>query len=129
MRGDDELATDGRGDNVSVHQKTSEALTASVAYSEFDLSRTTLAQRQDRVATLDFKVEDDGIVIRYPANDKGREIVDIFIEKLESKKKRQLQQERVAVEDLSPEDRTRFFVNLVTRMSGFRLDTVKGCTV
>jgi hypothetical protein len=116
--------TDGRGDNVSVQQKTSEALTASVAYSEFDLSRTTLAQRQDRVATLDFKVEDDGIVIRYPANDKGREIVDIFIEKLESKKKSQLQQERVAVEDLSPEDRTRFFVNLVTRMSGFRLDTV-----
>ncbi|EKJ93002.1 hypothetical protein C241_27300, partial [Bradyrhizobium lupini HPC(L)] len=116
--------TDGKQDKVAVPHKTAEAVIATVAYSEFDLSRTTLAQRQDKTATLDFRVEDDGVIIRFPANDKGRELVDILIEKLESKKKSAVPQERVTVEDLSPEDRTRFFVNLVTRMSGFRLDTV-----
>ncbi|WP_026622594.1 hypothetical protein M728_005709 (plasmid) [Ensifer sp. WSM1721] len=116
--------TDGKNDKVAVPHKTSEAVIATVGYSEFDLSRTTLAQRQDKVASLDFRIEDDGVVIRFPANDKGRELVDILIEKLESKKKSAVPQERITVEDLSPESRTRFFVNLVTKMTGFRLDTV-----
>lgn len=116
--------TDGKDERVAVPHKTPEAVIATFGYSEFDLSRTTLAQRHDKVATLDFKLEDEGVVIRFPANDKGRELVDIFIEKLESKKKSSVIQVRVAVEDLSPEDRTRFFVNLVTKMAGFRLDTV-----
>jgi hypothetical protein len=116
--------TDGKNDKVAVPLNTPKAVIATVAYSEFDLSRTTLAQRQDKVANLDFRVEDDAVVIRFPANDKGRELVEILIEKLESKKKSSVPQERVAVEDLSPEDRTRFFINLVTKMPGFRLDSV-----
>lgn len=116
--------TDGKSDKVTVPHKTSDSMIATVAYSEFDLSRTTLAQRHERVATLDFKIEDGGVVIRFPGSDKGRELVEILIEKLESKKKTSIPQEHVAVEDLSPGDRTRFFVNLVRKMDGFRLDTV-----
>ncbi|MFW8644408.1 hypothetical protein ACOJBO_25725 [Rhizobium beringeri] len=73
---------------------------------------------------MDFRIEDDGVVIRFPANDKGREVVDILIEKLEIQKKSAIQQERVTVEDLTSQQRTRFFVDLVTKMNGFKLDTV-----
>lgn len=116
--------TDGIGESVSIPQKTANTVVTSVAYSEFDLSRTTLAQRQDKVATLDIRIEEDGVNIRYPGSNKGQELVDNFVERLERKKKSSIVQERISVENLSPLDRTRFFVNLATRMPDFKLDTV-----
>lgn len=115
---------EGKDDKVAIPHKTSDTVIATVGYSEFDLSRTTLAQRQEKLATLDVRIEADSVTIRFRASDKGEELVGILIEKLESKKKSALQQERIAVEDLLPKGRTRFFVDLVNRMAGFRLDTV-----
>lgn len=120
---DEYAKTEGKNDKVAIPHRTSETVIATVAYSEFDLSRTTLAQRQDKIANLDFRIEEAGVVIRFPANDKGRELVEVLIEKL-AKTKGAVPQERITVEELSPENRTRFFVNLVTKMTGFKLDTV-----
>ncbi|WP_180897298.1 hypothetical protein [Martelella soudanensis] len=116
--------TEGESEEVKIPLKRKDAIVASVAYSEFDLSRTTLAQRQDKVATLDFKIGDDGVVIRFPGSDKGRELVESLIEKLERKKKTAIPQEHISVEDLTPRERTRFFVKIVGNMAGYKVDTV-----
>ncbi len=114
---------EGKHEKV-VTVKSSDGVIVTCSYSEFDLSRTTLAQRQDKDATLDIKIEDHRVVIRFPASDKGKELVDALVEKLEKRIDNAVPQDRIDVADLSAEDRTKFFVNLVYKMPNFKLDTV-----
>jgi hypothetical protein len=103
----------------------SSTLKMSVEYNEFDYSKTRLAQRITKEANLEFTLRDDVIIIRFPVNEKAETIVDNICKKIGTKKNEKIIVERIEVSNLiNPEDRISFFINLISSIPGYALETV-----
>jgi len=111
-------------EDTTIHPPRPHAVTANVKYSEFDYSRTALLQRHEKDADLEFRIEEKRVTVRMPATDKGHEIVAAIIERIERKKKTVFQRDEISVADLSVENRTIFFMNLMRGIGNHRVEMV-----
>ncbi|MCK9376196.1 MAG: hypothetical protein M0P73_08605 [Syntrophobacterales bacterium] len=117
---DEKIITNPNGPNV---------YTVKVEYSEIDYSKTRLVQRRYKEADIEFIVEDDKTLIRMPANDKAREIVDNLKNRLDAKKKTDIPIYLIELTEFSPLKRTEFFTSLISKMPNFKLSNVTSVKV
>lgn len=114
----------GASEEITVPPFNMKSLGATIEYNEFDYSRTRLLQRIERKAALDFRIEDGKVTVRLPATEKGQSIVNNLIDKLEKNKKTSLSQNRIAISGFPAEFRTKFFLDLLSGIEGYKTETV-----
>lgn len=120
-----EYSDDARGmDRMTMPPAGAKVINANLEYSEFDLSRTRLLQRQQKSAAFEVRFDDDEITIRYPATEKGREVVSDLIDRLERRQKCTLPKDEITISDLSIANRSQFFLELLSKMDGYNTETV-----
>ena len=107
------LPLSGKG-SIAVH----------VEYSDFDYSKTHLLQRQTKVAGIEFKFEDGQIRVRLPSTERAQEIADAMFREIERDSGRQLTRREISVTQFDPRRRTKFFLQLMSEMTGYRAETV-----
>lgn len=114
---------------VTIHLARAHAISANIKYEEFDYSQTTLLQRIPKSADIEFRVDNGKVTVRMPATDKGVAFAEAIIDRLEQKKKARFETKAVSVERLSPGDRTKFFISLMNRVPGYRVEMVSSIRV
>ncbi|MDD2098766.1 hypothetical protein EJA72_11570 [Pseudomonas sp. PB120] len=101
-----------------------------VEYDEFNHNRAKLLQRERNEAKIDFLVENGKTVVRLPATDKAKRVVEAIKECVEQRRKAPLAQEKVELAELStPELRSKFFTSLISKLPGFKLRNVMNLKV
>lgn len=117
-------------EKVTFHQKGAGGVVMNIEYDEYDYSRTRLIQRQRKDAGITIVSENGVTIVRMPATEKSKNIVRNLREKIESKKKKQLNVEEVNHLGLSgADDRTSFFTSLIASIPGYSLQTVTNLKV
>lgn len=112
-------------EKVTANQKGASGYSMNVEYDEYDYSRTRLIQRQRKEASIEFVKKDGVTVIRMPATDKARLVVDNLVGKVEGIRKAEVPAQQISLNGLdSPDDRTSFFTSLISGIQGYDLDTV-----
>jgi len=126
-----EYATESPVDERLTHQsKGSRHLVATVNYVDVDYSKTRLIQRTPKEAEIEFHVEKEKTTIRMPANERALGIFEKIKDKLDSKKKKEIQALRIELSEFeSPTLRTEFFTSLISGLEGFSLDNVTSVKV
>ncbi|MCU1301400.1 MAG: hypothetical protein JWQ87_1684 [Candidatus Sulfotelmatobacter sp.] len=100
-----------------------------VKYTELDYAKTRLLQRRNREADIRFIIEDNKTTIRLPANPKAREIAALLKSGLDASQKTEIPAETIDISDLSADERTLFFTNLISTMDGYELRDVMNVKV
>ena len=107
-----------------------DSLFVNVEYNEYDFSRTKLIQKQRKSADVEMKSENGETIIRIPATDKGRKIVEVIQHKCEQLRKEKVTKQEISLEMFdAAEDKTLFFLKLISKMDGFNLYTVTNLKV
>ncbi|MBX4961371.1 hypothetical protein [Rhizobium binae] len=114
----------GTSERVTAPPSGAGVVLANIEYSEFDYSRTHLLQRQNKSAGIEFRLEDGQVRVRLPSTERAQEIVAAIVFELERNKRSTFARSGISVSHLKPELRSRFFLNLMRRMDGYRADTV-----
>lgn len=101
-----------------------------VAYDEFNRTRTRLLQRERQEAEIEFLVQDGQTVVRLPATDKAKRIVDTLKENVERRRKEIIQEDAIELTGLhTPALRSKFFTRLISSLQGFKLRNVMSLKV
>lgn len=117
-------------EKVTSHQKGTDQYVVNVNYSEIDYGKTRLVQRTSKEAKIEFHVEGNKTIIRMPANAKSKEIVGNLKNRLDAKKKVDIQAELIDISEFSTAaQKTQFFTSLITSLHGFKLDNVTSVKV
>lgn len=117
-------------EKVTFHQKGNDAVVMNTEYDEYDYSKTRLIQRQRKDASLQIESKDGQTTIRMPATEKATNIVENFKSKVEIYKKTEIPIKRIEVSHLlTPEERNKFFMQLISSISDFDLETVTNLKV
>lgn len=117
-------------EKVITHPSGTERYTMTVHYSEIDYSKTRLVQRRAKEADIEFIVEADKTVVRMPASTKAREVVQNLKNRLDGKKKADIPTDLIELTEFkNPEARTEFFISLIDKLHGFKLDNVTSLKV
>lgn len=111
-------------EKVSSFKKSESEYVMNVTYSEYDYSKTRLIQRQDRDAPFEFVQQNGRTQVRLPATEKARSIVEKIRLKVEAKKKQVVAASEIELTDLSADDRTAFFMKLISSLPHFPMLTV-----
>lgn len=95
-----------------------------VEYTELDHGKTLLRQRRAKEAEVEvYKVENQ-IRLRYPANERLENIVDVLIESIQKNEKEPIKQEIVDLSSFDKTHRTLFFKSLITSLTGYEFSDV-----
>lgn len=117
-------------ENVSIPVRGPQSLTAIFKYDEFDYSKNRLTQRQKKQAAIVASVEEGKTVLRLPATDKARRIVEGIRSKLDAARVSPVPTVELSVASLTTaDDRTQFFTKLISQIPRHRLDTVNSLKV
>lgn len=117
-------------EKVTSHSKGTDQYVINVRYSEIDYGKTRLVQRTSKEAGIEFHVEGDKTIIRMPANAKSKEIVGNLKNRLDSKKKVDIQADSIEISEFSTAaQKTQFFTSLISTLKGFKLDNVTSVKV
>jgi hypothetical protein len=92
----------------------------SVEYIDLDFSKTTLLQRKFKEAEIELVVAENETMIRMPATEKGRKIVNELIEHLETVKKVKIQERTIDLSRFSSAMKTQFFTQLSSSLEGYK---------
>jgi hypothetical protein len=111
-------------EKVGSFKKSESEYTMNVTYSEYDYSKTRLIQRQERDAAFEFVQQNGRTEVRLPATEKARSIVEKIRVKIEAKKKQVVSANEIELTDLSADDRTSFFMKLISSLPHFPMLTV-----
>ncbi|WP_122499533.1 hypothetical protein [Pseudomonas viridiflava] len=120
------------GPNEEVRHRISKngGYTMNVEYDEFNHNRAKLLQRERNEAKIDFLVENGQTVIRFPASDKAKRVIEAIKNCVEERRKKPLAQQKVELSGLStPELRSKFFTSLISKLPGFKLRNVMNLKV
>jgi acylphosphatase len=118
------------GEKVTSYSKGTDQYVISVKYSEIDYGKTRLVQRTSKEAGIEFHIEGDKTIIRMPANAKSKEIVGNLKNRLDGKKKVDIQADSIEISEFSTAaQKTQFFTSLITTLKGFKLDNVTSVKV
>lgn len=100
-----------------------------VTYNQVNYSKTKLLQREEHKSTIELSYGDETLV-RFPANDKSKDIVSFLKNCLQSKYSNTIAEDNIELTGVKdPSDRSAFFTDLITKMNGFSLENVTGLTV
>ncbi|WP_156386722.1 hypothetical protein [Aureimonas sp. Leaf454] len=116
-------------ENMTLHggAKTS---TINPEYTDYDFSKTRLAQKTPRNASLVLEVGEGKTVIRLPSTEKSRSVVTGLHSRIESIKKKELPLDEVSLSLLATADeRSTFFTKLISEMDKFVLEGVTSLKV
>jgi len=101
-----------------------------VKYSELDYSKTRLVQRREKEANIEFIIQDDQVIVRMPANEKAKEVVNNIKNRLDSIIKTDIPTDKIELTGLqSSLERTEFFTTLISNLPGFSLYDVTSVKV
>lgn len=120
-------------DDNAIEQKRPDRLLYFIDYTEMDFSRTTLLQRREQTAKIEFTRDKDNgnLIIRYPANEKSAEIIEYFHNSLQKMKNREVNRRFLDLSGLTGDQRNAFFLTVVQRISavGYRLTNMSSIKV
>jgi hypothetical protein len=116
-------------ERVTAQAESPDKYRMQVKYTELDYAKTRLLQRRNREADIRFIIEDDKTTIRLPANPKAREIVALLKTGLDASQKTEIPSETTDISDLSTDDRTLFFTDLISTMEDYELSDVMNVKV
>lgn len=115
----------GATEKVDSHQKGTTVLVMNVEYDDIDYSRTRLIQRQRQDATIEFTQRDGKTVVRLPASEKSKRVVENLTGRIESRRKAPVPREAIELDaDFTAEERTTFFTRLMSELPGHKLSGV-----
>lgn len=116
----------GATEKVDSHQKGTTAFVLNVEYDDIDYSKTRLIQRQRHDATIEFVQQGKKTVVRLPASEKSKRIVENLTARLESRRMAPVPREAIEMDaDFDADERTSFFNRLMSELPGYK---VKGVT-
>jgi hypothetical protein len=117
-------------ENVITSQNGNDKLNVTVHYSDIDYSKNRLVQRRPKEANIEFIVEGDKTIVRMPANERAKNIVENIKNHIDAKKKTDITIGLVELSMFSdPVKRTSFFTQLITNLPGFKLENVTSVKV
>jgi hypothetical protein len=117
-------------EKVTHHAKGNDQVVATVKYSDIDYGKTRLIQRTPKEAGIEFHIENNKTVIRMPANDRIKGVFGKLKDKLDAKRKTEIQAIRIEIGEFeSPALRTEFFTTLISDLKGFSLKNVTSVKV
>jgi|TARA_A100001518_G_C1220996_1_gene65329 hypothetical protein len=97
-----------------------------IEYTELDHGKTLLRQRRAKEAEVEVYKVGKQIRLRYPANGRLENIVDLLIESMQKNQKDPIKQEVVDLSSFDKAHRTIFFKTLITSLSGYEFaDVIK----
>lgn len=115
----------GATEKVDSHLKGTNALVMNVEYDDIDYSRTRLIQRQRQDASIEFTQRDGKIVVRLPASEKSKRVVENLTSRIESRRKAPVAREAIELDpDFDAEQKTAFFTRLMSELPGHKLNGV-----
>ena len=115
----------GATENVDSHQKGSAGLVLNVEYDEMDYSRTRLIQRQRHDATIEFVQKNGKTIIRLPASEKSKRIVEDLTGRIEGRRRAPIVRHAIELApDFTADERTTFFTRLISEFPGHKLNGV-----
>jgi len=120
----------GFNESVTHRPKSGTGYSVSVAYEEFNHTRTRLLQRERHEANIEFLVENGQTVVRLPATDKAKRIVAAIKETVEQKRKEKILEEMIELTGLTtPALRSKFFTRLISSLPKYKLKNVMNLKV
>ena len=115
----------GATEKVDSHQKGTSTLVMNVEYDDIDYSRTRLIQRQRQDASIEFTQRDGKTIIRLPASEKSKRVVEDLTNRIESRRKAPVARESIELDSaFDAEQKTSFFTRLMSELPGHRLNGV-----
>lgn len=120
----------GINETVTHRPKGGTGYSVSIAYEEFNHTRTRLLQRERHEAGIDFSMEKGQTVIRLPATDKAKRVVAAIKETVAQKRKEKIVEETIELTGLTtPASRSKFFTRLISSLPGYKLKNVMNLKV
>lgn len=112
----------GTSERVVSHSKGTDGLVMNVEYDDMDYSRTRLIQRQRQDATIEFFQQGGKTIVRLPASEKSKRIVEDLTGRIESRRRTPITREAIELDaDFTADERTMFFMRLISELPGHRL--------
>lgn len=115
----------GATEKVDSHQKGDAGLVLNVEYDDMDYSRTRLIQRQRHDATIEFAKQDGKIIVRLPASEKSKRIVENLTSRIEGRRRASITRQAIELDqDFTADERTTFFTRLISELPDHKLHGV-----
>jgi hypothetical protein len=115
----------GTSEKVDSHKKGNEGFVMNVEYDEMDYSRTRLIQRQRHDATIEFFQQNGKTIVRLPASEKSKSIVNDLTERLEKLRTSPIVRHSIELDaEFTADERTIFFTRLISELTDFKLSSV-----
>ncbi len=115
----------GKSEKVDSHNKGANTVVMNLEYDEIDYSRTRLIQRTRQDATISFTHEAGETIVRFPASDKAKRVVENLTGRIESNRRAPLVRNAIVLDpDFTADERTTFFTRLMSEMAGHKLNGV-----
>lgn len=112
----------GTSEKVVSHSKGTDGLVMNVEYDDMDYSRTRLIQRQRQDATIEFFQQGGKTIVRLPASEKSKRIVEDLTGRIESRRRAPIAREAIELDaDFTANERTTFFMRLISELPGHKL--------
>ncbi len=112
----------GTSEKVVSHSKGVDGLVMNVEYDDMDYSRTRLIQRQRLDATIEFFQQGGKTVVRLPASEKSKRIVEDLTGRIESRRRAPIVREAIELDsDFTADERTTFFMRLISELPDHKL--------
>ncbi|MCL9847196.1 hypothetical protein [Ralstonia solanacearum] len=112
----------GISEKVVSHSKGVDGLVMNVEYDDMDYSRTRLIQRQRLDATIEFFQQGGKTVVRLPASEKSKRIVEDLTGRIESRRRAPIVREAIELDSgFTADERTMFFMRLISELPDHKL--------
>lgn len=110
---------------VKVSRDSAEEMSVHMQYTETDLSRTTLHQKQERTAEFQVVVKDGDITVRGPSTDMGARFVADLRRSLSEETLQEVDAHDIDLSGVTdPHGRTQFFTDLMATVPSMSTETV-----
>ncbi|WP_139379417.1 hypothetical protein [Zoogloea sp. LCSB751] len=112
----------GSHEKISSYQKSPTSLVLNVQYDDMDYSRTRLIQRQRHDASIEFIQKDGKTVVRLPASEKSKRIIEDLTRRIEGQRRTSIDRHLIELpQDFTADERTMFFTRLIAELPGHKL--------
>ena len=124
------IHTTGKAERVVHRPTTGDGLIVNVKYEEFNHSRARLLQRERQEADIEFFIVDGQTIVRMPATEKAKRIVQALKDNVERRRKEVIEEEVIELSALTSVGlRSKFFTRLISTLQGFKLKNVMNLRV
>jgi hypothetical protein len=112
-------------DTIITYVTGGDCVAVDVKYTEADFSKTRLRQRQAKEAHIEFKVGNGHTIVTLPATDKARSTAELLTQRIYARMQSDVGMERIDMSTIADSAlRSKFFTDLISRMSGFKMQNV-----